>query len=341
MAVLARLRRLGQACVEGQRIAYSGAREDPEQIAAQIEQRIFAAGEQAAASSGYRSAKEVLREVVEEVDGRYTGTRDHGMTTGLVDLDRQLGGLEPGQLIIVGARPAMGKSAFALGVALHVAALGRAVVLHSLEMGATELMQRACAIKASVSLQAIRTGRLAAEQWPALSSAVQDLAELPLHIDDSGAIRPSELASRCRRRKRQAGDLGLVVVDYLQLMVPDRGRRSDNRVNELTAISASLKGLAKELHCPVIALSQLNRSLEHRPNKRPTLADLRESGSIEQDADIVLMIYRDAIYNEDSKDKGVAEIIIAKQRNGPIGTIKTVFMDETTRFANHTTMGAT
>jgi replicative DNA helicase len=229
----------------------------------------------------------------------------------------------------------MGKTSFAMNIGEHVAIeQGLPVAVFSMEMGATQLAMRILCSSGRLDQQRVRTGRLIDDDWPRLTSAISKMQESPLHIDESPALNALELRARARRLARQCGKLGLVVIDYLQLM--SGSSSGENRATEISEISRSLKALAKELDCPVIALSQLNRSLEQRPNKRPVMSDLRESGAIEQDADVIIFIYRDEVYNPDSTDKGTAEIIIGKQRNGPIGTVRLTFIGAYTKFENYT-----
>ncbi len=229
----------------------------------------------------------------------------------------------------------MGKTSFAMNIAEQVAIKGRIpVAIFSMEMPGEQLAMRMMSSLGHIDQHRIRTGRLEDEDWPRLTSAVSLLTEAPLFIDDTPALSPAELRARARRLMREQNGLGLILIDYLQLMqVP--GHR-ENRATEISEISRSLKTVAKELNIPVLALSQLNRSLEQRPNKRPVMSDLRESGAIEQDADVIIFIYRDEVYNQDSPDKGTAEIIIGKQRNGPIGTVRLAFRGQYTRFENYT-----
>ncbi len=233
----------------------------------------------------------------------------------------------------------MGKTAFALNIAEHIAVSKKLPVgVFSMEMGATQLVMRMMGSIGRLDQQKIRTGRLNNDDWERLSSALGQLNDAPLHIDETPALNPLELRARARRLARQyGGKLGAIVVDYLQLM--QATGQGENRATEISEISRSLKALAKELKVPVLALSQLNRSLEQRPNKRPVMSDLRESGAIEQDADVILFIYRDEVYNDDTPDKGIAEIIIGKQRNGPIGTVRLTWLGEYTRFENHAMAG--
>jgi replicative DNA helicase len=256
-----------------------------------------------------------------------------GVPTGYVDLDRMTSGMQPGDLVIVAGRPSMGKTSFAMNIGEHVAIEQQLpVAVFSMEMGATQLAMRMLCSSGRLDQQRIRTGRLVDDDWPRLTSAISKMQEAPLHIDETPALNALELRARARRLARQCGKLGLVVIDYLQLM--SAATNGENRATEISEISRSLKALAKELDCPVIALSQLNRSLEQRPNKRPVMSDLRESGAIEQDADVIIFIYRDEVYNPDSTDKGTAEIIIGKQRNGPIGTVRLTFVGAYTKFEN-------
>ena len=255
------------------------------------------------------------------------------MPTGFADLDRMTSGFQPGDLIIVAGRPSMGKTALALNMAEHVALdAGLPVGIFSMEMSAAQLAMRLLGAIGKLDQHKLRTGRLAEDDWRRLTDAVGRLSEAPIHIDETAALNALELRARARRLHRQYGQLGLIVVDYLQLM--SASSQGENRATEISEISRSLKALSKELNVPVVALSQLNRSLEQRPNKRPVMSDLRESGAIEQDADVILFIYRDEVYNPDSPDKGRAEVIIGKQRNGPIGTVMLTFQGEYTRFAN-------
>ncbi len=266
-------------------------------------------------------------EHVYSLDGNITG-----ITTGYNDLDEKTAGLQPSDLIIIAGRPSMGKTSFAMNLA-ETAAIkaGKSVAVFSMEMAAQQLVMRMLGSLGRINQQRLRTGDLQDEDWPRLRSAMNMLVETKLFIDETPALSPIELRARARRIKRTHG-LDMIVIDYLQLMqVPGS---KENRATEISEISRSLKALAKELNVPVIALSQLNRSLEQRPNKRPIMADLRESGAIEQDADLIVFIYRDEVYNPDSADKGKAEIIIGKQRNGSTGMIPLTFLGQYTRFEN-------
>jgi replicative DNA helicase len=258
-----------------------------------------------------------------------------GVATGYVDLDEKLCGLQPSSLVIVGARPAMGKTAFALGMAAHAAMEARVPTLvFSLEMGCEEITQRLLVSEARVDANRMRNGRLMEADWPKISQAVARLGDAPLFIDDNPNTTVMEIRAKARRLKAREGGLGLIVVDYLQLMSGGAGTNPENRQLEVSAISRGLKILARELEIPVVALSQLSRNLEQRADKRPVLADLRESGSLEQDADVVLFLYRDEMYNAESVDRGSAEVILAKHRNGPTGKLQLAFLDHYTRFAN-------
>ncbi len=256
-----------------------------------------------------------------------------GIPTGYADLDVLLSGLQPNALVVVGARPSMGKTAFALGAARNAAVEAkRPVLFFSLEMGRLELTQRLIAAEARVDSTKLRNGRLGAEDWPRITKAVGTLGEAELWIDDNPAVTVVEIRAKARRLKSRIGDLGLVVVDYLQLMTGNRN--SESRQVEVAEISRGLKILARELECPVVALSQLSRNLESRTDKRPQLSDLRESGSIEQDADVVVFLYRDEVYNPESPDRGTAEVVVAKHRNGPTDTVRLAWLANYTRFAD-------
>ena len=263
-------------------------------------------------------------------DGEITGAR-----TGYTELDNMLLGLQPSNLIVVAARPGAGKTAFALGAAASVAMTARRpVMFFSMEMGVLELTKRLLAAESRVDLRRLQTGNIPTDDWTRLSHGVGRLGEAPLFIDDNPHCTVMEMRAKARRVKARNGDLGLIVVDYLQLMTPSTSRRSENRQVEVAEISRGLKILARELDCPVMALSQLNRQLEYRQDKRPMLADLRESGSLEQDADVVMFLYRDDMYNPNSEDRGMAEVIVSKHRNGPTGVTKLSFASNFTRFAD-------
>jgi replicative DNA helicase len=315
---------------------------DTRQLLDEAESKIFQIAEDGSrGEAGFQPLQDLLGKVVERIDELYNqdNTSDvTGVPTGYVDLDRMTSGMQPGDLVIVAGRPSMGKTSFAMNIGEHVAIEQQLpVAVFSMEMGATQLAMRMLCSSGRLDQQRIRTGRLIDDDWPRLTSAISKMQEAPLHIDESPALSALELRARARRLARQCGKLGLIVIDYLQLM--SASTAGENRATEISEISRSLKALAKELDCPVIALSQLNRSLEQRPNKRPVMSDLRESGAIEQDADVIIFIYRDEVYNPDSTDKGTAEIIIGKQRNGPIGTVRLTFVGAYTKFENYTSAG--
>ena len=297
------------------------------------EQKVFAIAEQTPSTGGPENIKSILVKAVEKIDELYhKGTTITGMPTGLSDLDKLTSGLQRSDLVIVAGRPSMGKTTLVMNMAEHAAIQSKLPVLvFSMEMPSDSLAMRMMSSLGRIDQHRIRTGQLTDDDWPRVTSSVTMLSEAPLFIDDTPGLSPAEMRSRARRLMREQGQLGLIVVDYLQLMqVP--GYKGDNRTAEISEISRSLKALAKELHVPVVALSQLNRSLEQRQDKRPVMSDLRESGAIEQDADLICFIYRDEVYNTDSPEKGCAEIIIAKQRNGPIGKVKVAFLGQFTRF---------
>ena len=278
--------------------------------------------------------RDLLSQSLDRLEALYErGEAITGVPTGYHDLDEQLSGLQPSSLVVVGARPAMGKTAFALGMASHAAMEHRRPVLFfSLEMSHLELTQRLLCAEARVDSNRMRTGRLQEGDWSRINNAIGKLAEAPIYIDDNPNTTVMEIRAKARRLKSRIGDLGLICVDYLQLMT---GRGSaENRQVEVSEMSRGLKILARELEVPVVALSQLSRNLEMRSDKRPVLADLRESGSIEQDSDVVMFLYRDEIYNAESADRGGAEVIVAKHRNGPTGKTQLAFLDHYTRFAN-------
>jgi replicative DNA helicase len=278
--------------------------------------------------------RELLAASLDHLENLYArGETITGVPTGYDDLDERLAGLQKSNLVVVGARPAMGKTSFALGIVKHAAVHARVpVLLFSLEMSHLELTQRLLCSEAHVDATRMRNGRLLESDWPKISDAIGRLGDAPIYIDDNPNLTVMDIRAKSRRLKAREG-LGLVVVDYLQLMSGHTKSRAENRQVEVSEISRGLKVLARELDIPVVALSQLSRNLEMRQDKRPVLADLRESGSIEQDADVVLFIYRDEIYNPESPDRGTAEIIISKHRNGPTGTTQLAFVDRYTRFA--------
>ncbi|MEM6998519.1 MAG: replicative DNA helicase [Pseudomonadota bacterium] len=305
-----------------------------EQILEYAEQSVFEIAEREnQGRKSYLDIKEYLKGALERIDELFhKDSPITGIATGYDDLDMKTAGFQRSDLIIVAGRPSMGKTAFAINIAEHAAIKGKeSVAVFSMEMPGEQLAMRMMSSLGRIDQHKIRTGKLADEDWPRLTSAVSILQESKIFIDDTPALTPSELRARCRRISREHG-LDLVVVDYLQLM--QVAGTNENRATEISEISRSLKAMAKELNVPVIALSQLNRSLEQRQDKRPVMSDLRESGAIEQDADVILFIYRDEVYDEESVDRGLAEIIIGKQRNGPIGKIKLSFLGQFTRFEN-------
>jgi replicative DNA helicase len=331
------MRKLAETATEIAESAYNPMGREADQLLDEAESRIFSISEEGSRGrQGFIDMPPLLTQVVERIDLLYN--RDNpsdvtGVPTGFTDLDRMTSGLQPGDLVIVAGRPSMGKTALALNIAEHVALeAGLPVGVFSMEMSATQLVMRMLGAVGKLDQHKVRTGRLADEDWRRLTDAVGRLNDAPVQIDETPALNALELRARTRRLHRHYGRLGLIVVDYLQLMSATSS--GENRATEISEISRSLKALAKELNVPVMALSQLNRSLEQRPNKRPVMSDLRESGAIEQDADVILFIYRDEVYNPETSDKGRAEIIIGKQRNGPIGTVMLTFQGEFTRFAN-------
>ncbi len=333
------LRRLAEVGAEIAELSYNPAGRKASEILDEAEAKVFEIKEAGArGGQGFQPIKPVLIEVVNRIDELYNRENPSeitGVPTGFADLDAKTSGLQPGDLIIVAGRPSMGKTAFSLNIAEHVALeAGLPVAVFSMEMASTQLVMRMLGSVGKLDQHKLRTGRISEDDWPRLTHALGRLDEAPVFIDESGGLTAMEVRARARRLARQCKDgrLGLIVIDYLQLMAGSGS--GENRATEISEISRSLKSLAKELHVPVIALSQLNRSLEQRPNKRPVMSDLRESGAIEQDADVILFIYRDEVYNPDSQDKGTAEIIIGKQRNGPTGTVRLTFMGEYTRFEN-------
>ncbi|HEY8605531.1 MAG TPA: replicative DNA helicase [Noviherbaspirillum sp.] len=319
--------------------AFSPQGKEVKQILDEAESKIFAIAEEGArGAQGFQAIQPLLTQVVERIDELYNRDNQNditGVPTGFIDLDRMTSGLQAGDLVIVAGRPSMGKTAFSLNIGENVAIdSGLPVAVFSMEMGGAQLAMRMLGSVGRLDQSRLRVGKLNDEDWPRLTHAIQKMNDAQLYIDETPALSPIELRARARRLSRQCGKLGLIIVDYLQLMAGNS--QGENRATEISEISRNLKGLAKELQCPVIALSQLNRSLEQRPNKRPVMSDLRESGAIEQDADVILFIYRDQVYNPDSPDKGTAEIIIGKQRNGPIGTVRLTFLGEYTKFDNYT-----
>ena len=306
-------------------------------IVDEAEQKIFNIGEQGSRMKrGFQGMDTLVVELLDRVQEMADNPNDvTGVPTGFYDLDRMTAGFQAGDLIVLAARPSMGKTALAINIAENVALQeGLPVAVFSMEMGAAQLAVRIVGSIGRIDQGHLRTGKLTDEEWPRLTEAIEKLRTISLHIDESAGLTSSELRANARRLARQCGQLGLIVVDYLQLM-SGSASGDENRATELGEISRGLKMLAKELKCPVIALSQLNRSVETRPDKRPMMSDLRESGAIEQDADIIMFIYRDEYYTKDAcKEPGIAEVIIAKQRNGPTGVVKLAFLKPITKFEN-------
>jgi replicative DNA helicase len=337
------LRQLAATAGEIAESAFNPLGRNAKMVLDEAEAKVLHIAEQGArGAQNFQAIGALLATVVDRIETLYN--RDDpsdvtGVPTGFADLDKKTAGLQPGDLIIIAGRPSMGKSSLALNIGEYVALHTRQpVAVFSMEMGATQLALRLIGSVGKLDQHKLRTGRLQPDDWDRLSEALGRLNEAPILIDESPALNAIEVRSRARRLAKQYGKLGLVVVDYLQLM--QASSQGENRATELSEISRSMKSLAKELQVPVVALSQLNRSLEQRPDKRPVMSDLRESGALEQDADVILFIYRDEVYNAESKDKGPAEIIISKQRNGPTGTVRLTFLGEYTRFENFATPGS-
>ena len=325
--------------------AYNPQGKDAGMLIDEAEARVFRIAEtRAKTREGFIKIDPILTETVERIDMLYSRENKHeviGLPSGFVDLDRMTSGLQPGDLIIVAARPSMGKTTLAMNIVEHaVLESKKAVAVFSMEMSGAQLAMRMIGSVGKVDQHELRTGTFQESDWEKLTHTLGRLSESQLYIDDTAGLNALELRSRARRLHRQVaehGGLALIVVDYLQLMSGTKaGGRDENRATEIAEISRGLKGLAKELKVPVIALSQLNRSVEQRQDKRPMMSDLRESGAIEQDADLILFIYRDEVYNPDSPRKGISEIIIAKQRNGPVGKVDLTFLGKYTRFENYT-----
>ncbi len=340
-AIMRKLVTVGSGIAES---AYSPNGRDAQQLLDEAEAKIFQIAEGGKRSNeGFQEINKLLPQVAERIDMLFS--RDNqsdvtGIPTGFSDLDSMTSGFQGGDLIIVAGRPSMGKTAFSLNIAENVALdTGLPVAVFSMEMASTQLAMRMIGSVGRLDQHRMRTGRLEDEDWEKLTTALGKLNEAPIFIDEGAGLSSFDVRARARRLHRQCGKLGLIVIDYLQLMSAPAGKQGENRATEISEISRSLKALAKELDCPVVALSQLNRSVEQRPDKRPVMSDLRESGAIEQDADLILFIYRDEVYNPDSEDKGTAEIIVGKQRNGPIGRVRLTFIGENTRFENFANAG--
>ena len=308
-----------------------------DKILDEAEQKIFHIGEEGSRmKQGFQSMDSLVVQLLDRVQEMADNPNDiTGVPTGFIDLDKYTSGLQAGDLVIIAGRPSMGKSSLAVNIAEHVALHeGLPVAVFSMEMGASQLAIRIVGSIGRIDQTHLRSGRLTDEEWPRLTEAIEKLRSVSLHIDETPGLTTSELRANARRLARQCGKLGLIVVDYLQLMSVSSDMSDENRATAIGEISRGLKMLAKELQCPVIALSQLSRGVESRTDKRPMMSDLRESGAIEQDADVIMFIYRDDYYNKDSKEPGVSEIIISKQRNGPTGTVKMMFVKHLTKFEN-------
>ena len=314
--------------------AYATEGQSASDIVDRAEQRVFEIAEHGTRrGSGFVPLKQILPKTIDRIDFLSHSTSEiTGVSTGFVEMDKWTAGLQRGELIIIAGRPSMGKTTLAINIAEN-AALGSKVpaAIFSMEMSSEQLSFRMLSSIGRIAQTRLRTGRLLDEDWPRVDSAVSMMSDAPIYIDDSGALTPTEVRARARRLKREHG-LGLIVVDYLQLMQVTG--TSENRATEISEISRSLKALAKELDVPVIALSQLNRSVEQRQDKRPVMSDLRESGAIEQDADLIMFIYREEVYERETPRKGIADIIVAKQRNGPVGEFHLTFLGEFTKFEN-------
>ncbi|HEX5476296.1 MAG TPA: replicative DNA helicase [Burkholderiales bacterium] len=338
-------RRLAQVATGIAEDALNPAGKEVAQLLDEAESKIFQIAETGARKDqGLLEIKPVLARVFERIDHLYH--RDNpsdvtGVPTGYARLDQMTSGLQPGDLVIVAGRPSMGKTALALNIAEHVAVdNGLPVAIFSMEMSSTQLAMRMLGSIARVDQHKMRTGRLNDKEWGELSEAMAKLHETPIYIDEAGALTSLEIRARARRLKRQYSKLGLIVIDYLQLM--GASSQGENRATEISEMSRSLKAMAKELDVPVVALSQLNRAVDQRPDRRPVMSDLRESGAIEQDADVIMFIYREVVYKPDLPEdqRGIAEVIVGKQRNGPIGTVKLTFLGQHTRFENYADPGS-
>ncbi len=314
--------------------AFNAGERPSKELLDEAEKKVFEIAEQGNRKQDFHTIKNLLKSTLATIDELSKSTESiTGASTGYTDLDSMTSGLQKGDLIIVAGRPSMGKTTFSMNLAEFIAVNDKKpVAIFSMEMPAEQLILRMFASMGRVPLNDIRTGKIREEDWPRIGMAVKTFGDTKLFIDDTAAMSPTEVRAKARRLHREHGSMGLIVLDYIQLM--QTGAKSDNRAAEISEISRSLKALAKELECPVIALSQLNRSLEQRPNKRPIMSDLRESGAIEQDADVIMFIYRDEVYDENTPDKGMAEVIIGKQRNGAIGKVRLTFTGKYTRFDN-------
>ncbi len=328
------LRQLISVAQEISKSGYNPLGLDADDLLQIAEKRVAEIAEDRPKEGGLLELNELLKSTVQRIDELFRSGSDlTGVSSGLEDLDKRTSGWQPGELIILAARPSMGKTALALNfVESAIFTQSRPTLVFSMEMPSASLVMRMMSSIGRIDQGKIRNGKLTEEDWPKLSAAVSKLKDKLLFIDDTPGLSPTEMRARVRRVAREHGNPGMIMVDYLQLM--QLSGPSEGRTQEVSEISRSLKAMAKEYDCPVIALSQLNRGVEQRPNKRPMNSDLRESGSIEQDADVILFIYRDEYYNEDSPDKGVAELIVGKQRNGEVGTSRAAFIGKYTRFEN-------
>ena len=335
------LRKLVTASDEIATHAFNPQGKQVDQILDEAEQKIFNIGEEGSRmKQGFQSMDVLTLELMDRIDEMSQNPNDiTGVPTGFYDLDRMTSGFQPGDLIVLAARPSMGKTALAINIAEHVAVEEQLpVAVFSMEMGASQLAIRIVGSIGRIDQSHLRTGKLSQDEWPKLTETIEKLRNIALHIDETPGLTPNQLRSNARKLAKRCGKLGLIVVDYLQLM-SGSSSEGDNRSTELGEISRGLKMLAKELQCPVLALSQLNRSVETRNDKRPMMSDLRESGAIEQDADVIMFIYRDDYYNKDSKEPGVAEVLITKHRNGPTGVVKLTFLKSITKFESMASTG--
>jgi replicative DNA helicase len=331
------LRKLVSASDEIATNAFNTQGKSVDKILDEAEQKIFNIGEEGTRmKQGFQGMDSLVVELLDRVTEMAENPNDiTGVRTGFYDFDKMTSGLQPGDMIVLAARPSMGKTSLAINIAEHVALNeGLPVAVFSMEMGASQLAVRIVGSIGRIDQGHLRTGKLTDEEWPRLTEAIEKLRNVSLHIDETPGLTTSELRANARRLARQYGKLGLIVVDYLQLMSVSSSMNDENRATAVGEISRGLKMLAKELKCPVIALSQLSRGVESRTDKRPMMSDLRESGAIEQDADIIMFIYRDDYYDKNSKEPGVAEVIISKHRNGPTGTVKLAFLKPLTKFEN-------
>ncbi len=338
-SILRNLITVGSEIVEG---AFLPKGKDAQQLLDEMEAKLFSIAEAQSNRLGYKDFQKVIADVVRNLEERGQNPETvTGLSTGFVDLDNLTTGLHGGELVIIAGRPSMGKTALAMNIAESCAVdQNKAVAIFSMEMGSEQIVTRLLGSVAKVDQQKMRTGKMDDDDWAKIANGLGRLNEAPLFIDEGSALNSYELRARARRLDRSTeGGLGLIVVDYIQLMSPLGGPQGENRATEISEISRSLKSLAKELNIPVVALSQLNRNVDSRPDKRPQMSDLRESGAIEQDADVIMFIYRQVVYSKDPADEGIAEIIVAKQRSGPIGDVKLTFVGEHTRFENYANPG--